>query len=246
MELNVLSFNIHKGLNATSSQWVLDKIQALLGTVDADIIFLQEVQGEHRQRQQKFASDWPDLSQTEFLAGKNWPYYCYGANVQHEYGHHGNAILSKYPLRQVQNLDISTGRMSQRGLLYAKVEIPQTTLSVHLLCTHLGLLKKERKYQFSQLNNFIQHTIPENETLIMAGDFNDWRSTSLKLLSKSLQITEVFKALKGAYARSCPAALPLLKVDRIYYRGLTPSGCEVVSIKDASDHLPLRASFTLN
>lgn len=239
--LKVVTYNIHKGLSASSSKLVLDKIQSLLQRLDADIVFLQEVQGAHTKRQAKF-DDWPELSQAEFLAQDRWPHYTYGQTLTHEQGHHGNAILSKHPFEQTDNIDISTSRFSTRGLLYSRI---QRERPIHLLCTHLGLLGKERRQQFDVLNDFIQNTIPADEPILLAGDFNDWRSSALELLRESTGLKEVFQEQTGKYAKSYPAEFPLLRVDRIYYRGLMPHHCEVVQSKRISDHLPLLAEFDI-
>jgi endonuclease/exonuclease/phosphatase family metal-dependent hydrolase len=243
MRLKVLTFNIHKGLNITSKKLVLDKIKGLLEKVDADIVFLQEVQGEHQVREKKF-SDWPKLPHSNYLADGHWPYHFYGKNHCHEHGHHGNAILSKYELLASSNTNISTTKLSNRGLLYSKIILPDSNQSLHLICTHFGLLKKERREQFALLNKFVSDNISAEESLIVAGDFNDWRSRSLSLLSKDLGLVEVFNEEEGSYAKSFPAKFPLLKVDRIYARGLQTAKCEVIKVKGISDHLPLYAEFS--
>lgn len=242
MQLRVLTFNIHKGLNLTSNKLVLPKIRALLQQLDADIVFLQEVQGEHLKRSGKFAN-WPTVTQTEYLAEGLWPHFFYGKNHIHEHGHHGNALLSKYPLSETINIDISSNRLSNRGLLYSRVIFPGYSTPVHLICTHFGLFKKERTQQFELLNEFIATKISADEPLLVAGDFNDWRSASLELLSTSLGLSEIFNITYGEYARSFPAEIPLLKVDRIYFRHLLPEHCEIIKTRNISDHLPLVAEF---
>ena len=244
MQLKVLTFNIHKGLNRSSRKLVLDKIRALLVQLDADIIFLQEVQGEHAKRSEKFAQ-WPEEAQVEYLAGEQWPHHFYGKNHCHEHGHHGNAILCKYPLMNSMNVDISAHRLSSRGLLYSQMKLSEEAAPLHLICTHFGLFKKERTKQFEWLNQFVKEKIADDEPLLVAGDFNDWRSASLKLLHSSLGLTEVFNETHGKYAKTFPAELPVLKVDRIYSRGLTVKMCDVIKTKGISDHLPLVAEFEM-
>lgn len=240
MQIKILTFNIHKGLNVTQSKLTLYDIRELLHEVDADIIFLQEVQGEHVKNQNKFET-WPDISQTEFLAGDKWPYFYYGKNHSHKHGHHGNAILSKFELNNSSNIDISASRFSDRGLLYANVA--PLGVPLHLICTHLGLLKKERSSQVNAIKHFINESIDTNEPLILAGDFNDWQSTADELLCATGNLKEIFRELKGKFAKSYPAELPLLKVDRIYYRGLEPLECNILKSKNISDHRPLLAKL---
>jgi endonuclease/exonuclease/phosphatase family metal-dependent hydrolase len=244
MKLRIITFNIHKGVSAHSRKHILPEIKHLLHKLDADIIFLQEVQGEHRKHSEKFA-DWPEASPLAFLAEDAWPHHFYAPCRTHKHGDHGNALLSKYPLKEVINLDISSSRFSSRGLLYAQVQMAETAHPLHLICTHFGLLRKERSKQFSSLNEFILKTIPEDESLIIAGDFNDWQLDGLHLLEESLNLKEVFHQEAGAHAKTYPSRLPLLSVDRIYYRGLKATHHAVIQTTKLSDHLPLMAEFTV-
>ena len=81
--------------------------------------------------------------------------------------------------------------------------------------------------------------------MILAGDFNDWRVASPKLLDKELGLTEAFVESHGKHAKTFPAVFPTLKVDRIYYRGLCCERIEVVRTKGLSDHCPLMAAFSI-
>lgn len=245
MHLRVLTFNIHKGLNLTSKKLVLPRIRDLLRRLDADIVFLQEVQGEHARRSDKFVN-WPAVNHAEYLAEKLWPHFFYGKNCVYDHGHHGNALLSKYPLSETTNIDISSHRLSNRGLLYSQVLFPGYNKPIHLICTHFGLFKKERTKQFELLNEFVATKMPKDEPLLVAGDFNDWRSASLELLSASLGLSEIFNVTHGKYAKSFPAKIPLLQVDRIYFRHLLPEHCEIVKTRNISDHLPLLAEFSIS
>lgn len=242
MKLRIVTFNIHKGVSATSRKHILPEIKALLHELDADVIFLQEVQGEHRKRSERF-KDWPEGSQADFLAKERWPHHFYAQCATHEHGDHGNALLSKFPFKELMTLDISSSRFSSRGLLYAQIAITPEAQPIHLICTHFGLLRKERTKQFTSLNEFIVEKIPENEALIIAGDFNDWRLGALELLEKSLHLKEVFQEQEGTHAKTFPAKLPLFSVDRIYYRGIEPINQAVIETIKLSDHLPLMAEF---
>ena len=244
MKLRIVTFNIHKGVSASSRKHILPEIKSLLHSLDADIVFLQEVQGAHHKRSEKF-SDWPEDSQLEFLAAERWPYYFYAQCRVHKNGDHGNALLSKYPFTEVMNLDISSSRFSSRSLLYAQVQIAEDVRPLHLICTHFGLLRKERAKQFDSLNEFIADKIPETDALIIAGDFNDWQHDALELLAKSLNLQEVFHQQEGGHAKTFPAKLPLLSMDRVYYRGMQPTDQAIINTIKLSDHLPLMAEFEL-
>lgn len=244
--LKVMTYNIHKGFTFGNSRFTLHQIKEMLLHVNPDVLFLQEIHGKQEKHESKIL-DWPKESQFEFLAEEVWPHYAYGKNAIYRKGHHGNAILSKYPFQYWENIDVSIQKRASRSLLHGVIEIPKEREAVHVICVHFGLLRFERDKQIKVLCERIREKIPQNEPLIIAGDFNDWRSHINVQLETLLGIDEVFKTLRGSYARSFPAWQPTLAVDRIYYRGIKPELCKRFNQhpwRNLSDHLPLYAEFT--
>lgn len=245
--IRVLSYNIHKGFSLGNRRFVLKSISEALKRVSADIVFLQEVQGEHKRRAQQ-QEDWPGLSQFEFLADRIWPYFAYGQNAVYHAGHHGNAILSKFPILEWSNRNVSTNILEQRGLLHAIVQPSQMRKPLHCICVHLNMLKRGRMKQLSSLSESVETTVPIVRPLIIAGDFNDWSVRASRFLMQQLRVEEVFKTVYGKHSNTFPSRYPLLKLDRIYYRGLTPLYGEVLHGKPwnmLSDHAALLAEFHL-
>ncbi|MDD2762187.1 MAG: endonuclease/exonuclease/phosphatase family protein [Methylomonas sp.] len=245
--LRVLTYNIHKGFDMSNRRFVLHQIRDALVAADADLLFLQEMQGEHKHKEQK-VSDWPELSQSEFIAEGVWPYYAYGKNAIYEAGHHGNAILSKYPFESWENINVSPFTWASRSLLHGVIRLPSVNRDLHILCVHLGLIGMERRQQLTSLCERIDRHVPHDAPLIIAGDFNDWLGRAERQFHDHLGLQEVFKTTHGAHARTFPAWLPFLPMDRIYYRGFTPLDCERLSQapwRVLSDHAPLAASFAL-
>ena len=243
----VLTYNIHKGFNASNRRFILHQIKNLLQTLNADVVFLQEIQGEHRHKS-SIHHDWPEQSQFEFLADEVWPHHAYGKNAIYKAGHHGNAILSKFPFVKYENINVSYMKSASRSLLHGVVSPQMSALPLHVVCVHLGLFEMERRKQLSKLVERINEHVPENEPLIIAGDFNDWKGRSDRYLGDFLGVKEVFKSASGQYARTFPAWLPMLSVDRIYCRGLTVQHRQRLHEKPwrgLSDHLPLLAEFSL-
>lgn len=246
MPIKILTYNIHKGFSYNKTRFVLHQIREMLLHVDADIIFLQEIHGMHSKHEQRI-QDWPKESQFEFLAEEIWPHYAYGKNAIYKMGHHGNAILSKYPFTFWENIDVSIQKRASRSLLHGVLEIPKAKKPLHVICVHFGLLKFERDQQLASLSERIRLSVPANEPLVIAGDFNDWRSHVSAQLETTLGIDEIFKTLRGKYAKSFPAWQPTLPVDRIYYRNVHPELCKRFNQypwRSLSDHLPLYAEFS--
>lgn len=246
-DIRVMTYNIHKGFSAGNTRFVLHQIRDQLRSADVDIVFLQEIQGEHRVRSNTVA-DWPDATQFEFLADSIWPHYTYGKNAIYNAGHHGNAILSKYPFVYWENINVSSLRHASRSLLHGVIERPDTGQIIHLLCIHFDFVAFERARQLQLLNRHIDQHIPRDEPLIIAGDFNDWRSGASRHLGKDLGLTEVFKQIQGRHARTYPSWMPVFPLDRIYYRNLQPVECDCLKHPPwhrLSDHAPLYAGFNL-
>lgn len=247
LSLKVVTYNIHKGFSVGNTRFVLHQIKEALNTINADMVFLQEIHGEHVGHQEKI-KNWPTESQFEFLADELWSHHAYGKNAIYKKGHHGNAILSKYPFIAWENIDVALHPRASRSLLHGIIEIPETKQQIHLICIHLGLFKLEREKQLTTLCQRIESHVPHHEPLIVAGDFNDWRGHAEKHLETDLGLQEIFKSMTGRHVSTFPNWRPTLAVDRIYFRGLKPVVCQRFNKEPwhkLSDHLPLYAEFSL-
>jgi len=243
--LRVLSYNIHKGFNFRNRQFILSKIKEAIDRVHADLVFLQEVQGHHKVHAER-EEDWPTNSQFEYLADQIWPHYAYGRNAVYDSGHHGNAILSKYPIQKWSNVSLATRSFERRGLLHATIELPHHAKNLHCICIHLGLSVKERRFQLEELCNFVNSEVGDDEPLLIAGDFNDWSRKASGILEREIESFEVFKHTYGKYALTYPNPYPVLKLDRIYCRGLNVLDAQALggkSWRGLSDHLALYAQL---
>jgi endonuclease/exonuclease/phosphatase family metal-dependent hydrolase len=245
--LRVLSYNIHKGFSSGNRRFILGKIRESIRLVHADLVFLQEVQGEHEVHRTS-VKDWPKASQFEFLADETWPHFAYGKNAVYDFGHHGNALLSKYPITFWENIDVSTNRFESRGLLHAKIAVPEEEQPVHAICVHLGLRENDRGIQIRRICERIQSHVPHSEPVIIAGDFNDWRGRATAPLRNTLGASEAFEQLRGSHARTFPSWLPALRLDRVYFRGLEAKKVELLMAKpwnELSDHAALSVEFVV-
>ncbi|MDD4964655.1 MAG: endonuclease/exonuclease/phosphatase family protein [Gallionella sp.] len=242
--LNIATYNIHKGFSQFNRRMVLHELRERLRELDADIVFLQEVQGEHAHHAQRHPT-YPPTSQHEFIADTVWDHHAYGKNAVYQAGHHGNAILSRWPILQSHNLDMSAHRFEERGMLHSQIELKDGE-TVHCLCTHFGLFAKGRRQQAERLIAYVREQIPPHAPLIIAGDFNDWRNQLGALLAEAIAVHDVFQQHQGIPARSFPAGLPVLRLDRIYVRGFDILQREVHSgaaWRHISDHAALSAQL---
>lgn len=114
--LKVLTINIHKGFTAFNKRFILPELRDAVRTVGADIVCLQEVTGAHDVHSLHVES-WPDTPHYEFLADTMWSDFAYGRNAVYPEGHHGNAVLSRYPIEHYENRDVSVAGSENRGVV---------------------------------------------------------------------------------------------------------------------------------
>lgn len=236
--LRILTYNIHKcrGLDGRVHP---ARIVEVLHEIDADIIALQEVLSIHGKREE---------DQAYFIATELGFNFCLGENRRLNGGAYGNLLLSRFPLRAIQNHDITKERREQRGCLHADIEWMSTTL--HVFNVHLGTGFLERRQQARKLvSPEILHNLELHGARIVLGDFNEWtRGLASHLLSVHFQSVDIRAHLRRP--RTYPGLLPFLRLDHIYFdptlkmERLTLHRSRTALI--ASDHLPLVADFRLD
>lgn len=247
--LRILSYNIHQGITVRRNRLSLGILKEALQELEPDLIFLQEVAGSSVEKMGKL---WPEkvAHQLEGLADSMWPHFAYQQNVIFSKHHHGNAIMSRYPIDDFVLKDITLGKLKKRGVLHGLIRIPQgnsgESLLIHVLNAHLGLFQFERRIQTQALVNYVHKTIQAEAPLVIAGDFNDWRQRVSHELENTLDVKEAFLSETKTHARTFPSRLPILQLDRIYYRHAKMKSALCLKGKKwavLSDHLPIMADL---
>ena len=163
-------------------------------------------------------------------------------------GDYGNAILSRFPLTDTSNIDLTIPLKKARSVLHARFRVRvgrQSTRTLHVFNLHLGLSGAERKIQlrrFLDSDPFagLDHRTP----ILVAGDFNDvWGTLGRKLLEPA-----GFRGMSRPI-RTFPAYAPVRALDSIYVRGSMRisrvQASRLMIAKHASDHLPLIADLEI-
>ncbi len=247
LSLKVLTVNIHKGFTFFNRKFMLHDLREAVRTVGADVVFLQEVTGTHAWNE-RWVEDYPLTPHYEFLAESIWPQFAYGRNAVYTEGHHGNAVLSKFPIVSSDNRDVSIHGTEGRGLLHCVLQVPGRGPAIHAICVHLGLSAPHRLQQLQMLCDMVRQHIPAGAPVVVAGDFNDWRHRAHAVLAQGAGLHEVFVQAHGQAARTFPARWPLLALDRIYVRNAIGHAPVVLPVKPwshLSDHTPLAAEIQL-
>lgn len=235
VDIRVATYNIHRG-RGMDRRVRLERITAVLATIDPDVVALQEVIG-------------PGLSgvgQAEALGaglGMGWVMAATRELRQHQFG---NVVLSRYPIREHTRIDLSWKTCEPRCAQRVAVDLgPAGVLNVYN--AHLGTALLERRYQAPRLSEWI-HDRRVSGPRIVLGDFNEWgRGLVADVLAEGLNSIDLYPHLRRR--RTYPGFFPVLHLDHIYFSGqveirnvaLPRTRLALV----ASDHLPLVADVRI-
>lgn len=213
--VRILSMNIHKGISMFRGRALLKILKEKIKEARADVLCLQEVIG----RELLARSSNKIENHYEFLADNVWSHYSYAKNSATDRMDWGNAVLSKFPIRNTRILDLTIKPFESRGLLECELQIPESNnQSLFVASTHLGLKYRERKWQLQKMEeDFCTEAVIHQKPYVIAGDFNDWTGRQCRVFEESCDLQEVFQVAYGRYAKTYPAAWPLLPLDRIYF-----------------------------
>jgi len=230
--LRIATYNIHRcrGLDGRTRP---ERIVGVLKAVDADVVALQEVvgAGPHGGGQ---------AEELGAALGMGWIMSSARLLRGHQFG---NMVLSRYPITQHVEHDLSWKTCEARRLQRVDVSVDGSTL--HVYNVHLGTALLERRHQAARLASIVTDRHVNGPKLVL-GDFNEWmKGLVTSTLSARLNSVDLRDFLK--HRRTYPGVFPLLHLDHIYYAGhLEIVGVELPRTRlslVASDHLPLVADI---
>jgi endonuclease/exonuclease/phosphatase family metal-dependent hydrolase len=230
--LRVATYNIHRcrGLDGRTNP---ARTAEVIRAFEPDIVALQEVigAGPHTPGH---------AEELGAMLGMGWVM----APVRHLRGSlFGNVVLSRFPILQHAQYDLSWKTCEPRGCQRVDLQIDGDVL--HLYNVHLGTAFLERRHQAGRLSAIV-HDRRVGKPKVVLGDFNEWmRGLATDLLSARLQSIDLRVHLRRR--RTYPGGFPVLHLDHIYFEGeVEVTKLELprtrVSLL-ASDHLPLVAEL---
>jgi endonuclease/exonuclease/phosphatase family metal-dependent hydrolase len=228
--LVVATYNVHRCIGADGRHDPL-RIARVLEQMSADIVGLQEVSTR--------TGALGDVDQLEVLAAESGMHAVAGPTQPADRGHCGNALLSRWPIRALRQVDLSVAGREQRGAIDAEIDFAGRW--VRIVVTHLGLRRRERFDQTRRLFEALAESTDRDEeraaTIILA-DGNEW-----------LPLGRARRRLRSGYGfrpvPTFPARLPVLPLDVVLVSPAAALGSVQAHrtglSRVASDHLPAKA-----
>ncbi len=226
MQLTVASYNIHRGVGL-DRRLDLDRIAAVIGEIDPDVVGLQEVIRD---------ADSAHGDQAAYLAHRLRMNLIMGPTRPHGSGIYGNAVLARLPIVGSVTCDLSRHGREPRCCL--RVDLGANGQTFHVFNCHLGLGLRERRQQLDLLAGFIRASETVAGPRVLLGDFNEWHRGPI-----TRQLKAEFASPMRRMRRTHPALFPLFRLDRIYWdvelEGDKFRVHRSRRARVASDHLPV-------
>jgi endonuclease/exonuclease/phosphatase family metal-dependent hydrolase len=229
--LRVMTYNIHHGVGL-DGRLDLERIAALIRAERADIVALQEVdRGTERTERRDLAGELGQLLGMHVVFENNHAF---------QGGEYGNALLSRFPVREFRNRHFRmTQSTEQRGLLQVLLEVEGKPLLI--MNTHLDFAPDDRE-RLSHVEEIFEawEDFGAELPVLLMGDFNDVpESRTHRTLGR--RFDDLWEAVGTGYGDTIPVESPRRRIDWI----LASKTRQIVPIRAwvpfsrASDHLPV-------
>jgi endonuclease/exonuclease/phosphatase family metal-dependent hydrolase len=232
----IVSFNIRAGtdLNGEPS---LDRVAALLDSLAADVVLLQEVDRATRR-----SGGVDQLAELRRLTGMHG---VFGRAIDFDGGEYGIAMLSRWPilesavvpLRAELPRGLTHEAYEARILLHVLLDSPWGALPV--LNTHLSheAFGTYRRQELVGLLGELHRLAGRTGMVIVGGDFNAVPGTD-EVEAVTLAFTDAWELCGEGDGRTYPSDEPVRRIDYVFLR---EAGCTVARVHPTtiSDHRPL-------
>lgn len=230
--LRVMSFNIRHG-EGMDGQVSLRRVADVVRTAQADVVALNEV--DRRLPRSGLTDQAARLAkmldmQRAFEPNMRW----------YLLAEYGNAILSKYPIKKVENhLLPRIGENERRGVLVVELDVAGERVNV--MATHLALTDEERIQQTKRIMEIAREL---KGPVILLGDLNaEPNSPEVDTLTAEFQDVLAGSGLEGM---TFPSDNPDTRIDYVLVRSV--AGVKSARVVDslASDHRPVLAEVQVS
>ena len=219
--IKVMTWNIHNGVGI-DDQYDIDRISSVIKTQNPDIIGLQEVEED----------------MVVNIADKLDMEYFFGADFVDD---EGNAILSKYPIEDVQNLYLSPD--NERSLIRAEIIIDSEKWYIFII--HLSLRPTE--YNLMQTEQILSKVLKGySKRVILIGDFNfgpDSEQYEKIVNHETIRLIDTYRHLNEDSGLTFRTNYLFKRIDYIFCSSDLKPTISEVEHSFASDHCALLTTF---
>jgi endonuclease/exonuclease/phosphatase family metal-dependent hydrolase len=228
-----MSYNIHVGVGM-DKKLDLQRIADVISAERPDLVGLQEVD-----RGVKRTEGRDEIAELAKLTSMN---YAFAHNLDYQGGQYGVAILSRFPIQQIDHRKYENLREAERR---GMIRIQVAGRRLKFVTTHLDYQYEDgRLFETEQMLKFLEGV---SEPLIVVGDFNDEPSgQAYKLMLTKFSDSWVAARAKGP-GLSYPADKPSKRIDYVFTRQSDQIRAKKAWLVNtlASDHLPLVVDLEL-
>lgn len=165
--LRIMSYNIHHG-EGTDGVFDLERLARIISGQNPDLVALQEVDRE--------TSRSGGIDQAAELARLTNMHHAYGAAMDYAGGKYGEAILSRWPIIDVENFVVENREGSEpRAMIIVRVNPPESSGNPEIAFagTHLAHdSSNDRVEQAWRMSMKLDEPPYDAMALILAGDLN--------------------------------------------------------------------------
>lgn len=229
MTLKVMTYNIQSCHNL-NHEYVPDSTIETIINERPDIIGINEM--DYMNERNNF-TDMPKI-----MAERVGYDYYFGKSIDYRGGGYGNMIMSRFPMKSVENVRIPEAIISDRNRTYEnraiiKVLIDIGGIDVTVLVSHYGLSVPER---INAVNKTLE--LIDDKPLIFMGDLN--------CTPDSDELRPIFNVLSDETVElTHPSDNPKKKIDYIFTSSHFKVESAYVLDTQVSDHKPLIKSLNL-
>lgn len=241
--LRVMTYNVHRCVGRGGYDSV-DDITRVCADARPDLVALQELDAPE-------TDDAEGAHHARDLASGLGMTLLFCRTFRRGVGFYGHALLSRFPLELVQVTTFpSIGKGAEpRGAIWARARIGDRTLEI--VSTHLGVGRRERQLQSSELVGAEWLGSTEMGPLrVFCGDLNAVpNATTYRRFAGRMHDAQ--RGLRGHRPKpTFPSVLPFLRLDHVFVSdGVRVLGVEIphdARARRASDHLPLIVDLSLD
>lgn len=221
MIIKLLSFNIQHCKNYVSKEIDIKEVINLIKETGADIIGLNEVYGEYENNPPQYME----------IANALGYYYYFGMTFVYKNIPFGNALISKYKLKNPSTIMIPDPEIRDSHWYETRCIIRSNfeDFDLNVLVTHYGLFPSEQENAYQTTFDILENI---DKKIVLMGDFNlEPNSEIIKKIENKLINT------LGAEHLTFPSIDPVKKIDYIFVSNDIKYRNAKIINKVVSDHL---------